>query len=56
MDSGKMEELRERAELSTQGRIVIPKPIREKLEIKKGSILQFTLTAKNKIIMEVLTK
>ncbi len=50
-----MEELRERVEVLDQGRITIPKSIRDKLGIRRGSILEVYLKGKA-IIMEVLVK
>jgi AbrB family looped-hinge helix DNA binding protein len=50
-----MEELKERVEVLDQGRITIPKNIREKLGIRAGSILEVYIKGKA-IIMEVLVK
>jgi AbrB family looped-hinge helix DNA binding protein len=50
-----MEELRERVEVLDQGRITIPKNIRDKLGIRPGSILEVYIKGKA-IIMEVLIK
>lgn len=47
------ESLRGRVDVLDMGRITIPKAIREKLGIKKDSILEVYLL-KNKIVMEVL--
>jgi AbrB family looped-hinge helix DNA binding protein len=50
-----VEELRERVEVLDQGRITIPKNIREKLGIRTGSILEVYIRGKA-IIMELLVK
>jgi AbrB family looped-hinge helix DNA binding protein len=50
-----MEELRERVEVLDQGRVTIPKNIRDRLGIKTGSILEVYIKGKA-IIMEVLLK
>lgn len=49
-------ELRERTFIIAQGRITIPKGIREKLGLKEGSVVEVYLAGKNKIIVEVLAK
>jgi len=45
----------ERVQMLTEGRVTIPKKIREELGIKDGSILEAYLDGK-KIILEVLVK
>jgi AbrB family looped-hinge helix DNA binding protein len=52
-----MSELRERVRVGVDGRVSIPKPIRQKLGIKEGStILEVYPIKENKIVMEVLAK
>jgi AbrB family looped-hinge helix DNA binding protein len=51
-----MSELKERVEVVQNGRITIPKRLREKLGIKDGSILEAYVTEKGKLVIEVLLK
>jgi AbrB family looped-hinge helix DNA binding protein len=49
------ETLRERVKVIKNGRITIPKAIRDKLGIKDGTILE-VYTVGNKAVMDVLVK
>jgi AbrB family looped-hinge helix DNA binding protein len=49
------ETLRERVKVIDNGRITIPKAIRDKLGIKDGTILEVYII-KNKVILDVLVK
>jgi AbrB family looped-hinge helix DNA binding protein len=49
------ETLRERVKVIDNGRITIPKAIRDKLGIKDGAILE-VYSFKNKVVLEVLLK
>jgi len=52
-----LSELRERVRVGIDGRVAIPKAIRQKLGIKEGStILEVYTIKENKIVMEVLVK
>jgi len=51
-----MEGLRPRVLMETSGRIVIPKEIREKLGLRKGSLLEFQLYGDDKILITVLAR
>jgi|YelNatPaOPRAMG01_1025707.scaffolds.fasta_scaffold00613_44 AbrB family looped-hinge helix DNA binding protein len=47
--------LRERVKVIDNGRITIPKAIRDKLDIRDGAILE-VYTVKDKIVLEVLVR
>lgn len=52
----KMSELRERIKVGVDGRISIPKHIRQKLGIREGSTILELYTIKDKIVLEILVK
>jgi len=51
-----MEDLKERVKVVEQGRITIPKSIRDELKIPDGAILQVYSLGKDKIVLEILVR
>jgi len=49
-------ELRPRVLMEKNGRIVVPKEIRDKFELKEKSLLEFQVYGENKILITVLFK
>jgi len=52
----KMNDIRPRMKVDAKDRVTIPKEICEKQGVKKGSILEFEIYGKDKILMTVLLK
>ncbi|MEM0111359.1 MAG: AbrB/MazE/SpoVT family DNA-binding domain-containing protein [Candidatus Parvarchaeota archaeon] len=51
-----MSELKDRVLVIDNGRITIPKKLREYLKIKDGSVLEIYAEGNNKLVLEVLVR